>query len=80
MALVLPDGTQHIRLGVMSGRLEDRPIGENGFGYDPLFIADGQTLTNGELDAPTKDAISHRGKAVRAIVPVLISELRRLGG
>jgi XTP/dITP diphosphohydrolase len=64
----------------MSGRLADRPIGENGFGYDPLFIADGQTLTNGELDAAAKDAISHRGKAVRAIVPVLISELRRLGG
>lgn len=80
MALVLPDGTQHVRLGVMSGRLADRPIGENGFGYDPLFIADGQTLTNGELDAAAKDAISHRGKAVRAIVPVLISELRRLGG
>jgi XTP/dITP diphosphohydrolase len=80
MALVLPDGTQHVRLGVMSGRLADRPIGENGFGYDPLFIADGQTLTNGELDAAVKDAISHRGKAVRAIVPVLISELQRLGG
>jgi XTP/dITP diphosphohydrolase len=80
MALVLPDGTQHIRLGVMSGRLADRPIGENGFGYDPLFIADGQTLTNGELDPAAKDAISHRGKAVRAIVPVLISELRRLSG
>jgi XTP/dITP diphosphohydrolase len=80
MALVLPDGTEHIRLGTMPGRLADRPIGNNGFGYDPLFIADGQTVTNGELDPAAKDAISHRGKAVRAIVPVLISELRRLGG
>jgi XTP/dITP diphosphohydrolase len=80
MALVLPGGTQHVRVGVMSGRLADRPIGENGFGYDPLFIADGQKVTNGELDAAAKDAISHRGRAVRAIVPVLISELGRFGG
>ncbi len=79
MALVLPDGAEHIRVGAMSGRLADRPIGKNGFGYDPLFIADGQTVTNGELDPAAKDAISHRGRAVRAIVPVLISELRRLG-
>ena len=79
MALVLPDAAEHVRVGVMPGRLADQPIGKNGFGYDPLFIADGQNVTNGELDAAAKDAISHRGKAVRAIVPVLISELRRLG-
>jgi len=78
MALVLPDGTEHVRIGTMSGRLAAQPMGENGFGYDPLFIADGQDVTNGELDPAAKDAISHRGKAVRAIVPVLISELRRL--
>jgi XTP/dITP diphosphohydrolase len=79
MALVLPDGTEHVRLGTMSGRLAARPIGNNGFGYDPLFIADGQIATNGELDPAAKDVISHRGKAVRAIVPVLIAELRRWG-
>jgi XTP/dITP diphosphohydrolase len=79
MALVLPDGTEEVRFGVMSGRLAVRPVGENGFGYDPLFVADGNTVTNGELDPAAKDAISHRGQAVRAIVPVLIDELRRLG-
>jgi XTP/dITP diphosphohydrolase len=79
MALVLPDGTEHVRVGTMSGRLAESPSGENGFGYDPLFIADGQTVTNAQLDAAAKDAISHRGKAVQAIVPVLISELHRLG-
>jgi XTP/dITP diphosphohydrolase len=79
MALVLPDGTQEVRFGVMLGRLAVRPVGENGFGYDPLFVADGNTVTNGELDPAAKDAISHRGQAVRAIVPVLIDELRRLG-
>jgi XTP/dITP diphosphohydrolase len=79
MALVLPDGAEEVRTGVMSGRLSVSPVGENGFGYDPLFVADGNTVTNGELDPAAKDAISHRGQAVRAIVPVLINELRRLG-
>jgi XTP/dITP diphosphohydrolase len=78
MALVLPDGAEHVRLGTMSGRLTTAPVGENGFGYDPLFVADGQTRTTAELDAAAKDAISHRGQAIRAIVPVLIDELRRL--
>ena len=77
MALVLPDGTEQVRLGDMSGRIAAGSVGDNGFGYDPLFVADGNTVTNGELGAVTKDAISHRGKAVRAIVPVLIAELRR---
>jgi XTP/dITP diphosphohydrolase len=79
MALVLPDGTEHVRIGEMAGRLAVRPAGQNGFGYDPLFVADGNAVTNGELEPAAKDAISHRGRAVRAIVPVLISELRRLG-
>lgn len=78
MAAVLPNGIEHVRLGVMSGRLSEVPRGDNGFGYDPLFVADGYSVTNGELDPPAKDAISHRGQAVRAIVPVLIEELRRL--
>jgi XTP/dITP diphosphohydrolase len=78
MAAVLPNGTEHVRLGLMSGRLVEAPVGQNGFGYDPLFVADGQTVTNAELDPATKDAISHRGQAVRAIVPVLVAELRGL--
>ena len=79
MALVLPDGAEHVRMGEMTGRLAGRATGQEGFGYDPLFVADGQTMTNGELQAAAKDSISHRGYAVRAIVPVLISELHRLG-
>jgi XTP/dITP diphosphohydrolase len=78
MALVLPDGTEHVRVGEMRGRLAVSPAGHNGFGYDPLFVADGKTVTNGELDPSAKDAISHRGRAVRAILPVVITELRRL--
>lgn len=78
MALVLTDGTEHVRLGEMRGRIAVSPAGHYGFGYDPLFVAEGYTMTNGELEPSAKDAISHRGRAVRAILPVLIAELRRL--
>ena len=53
--------------GRMPGRLVRTPRGENGFGYDPIFVADGQQQTNGELAPEVKDAISHRGKALRAL-------------
>lgn len=78
MALVLPNGTEHVRLGEMRGRLAVSPAGHNGFGYDPLFVAEGNTMTNGELEPSVKDAISHRGRAMRAILPVLVAELGRL--
>ena len=78
MAAVLPNGAEHVRLGVLSGRLTEAPRGENGFGYDPLFVAEGQTVTNAQLDPAAKDAISHRGQAIRAMAPVLASELRGL--
>jgi XTP/dITP diphosphohydrolase len=78
MALVLPDGSEHVRIGEMRGRIGVSPAGHNGFGYDPLFVADGYALTNGELEPSVKDAISHRGRALRAILPVLLAELRRL--
>jgi XTP/dITP diphosphohydrolase len=76
MALVLPGGARHVRLGKMEGRLVRAAKGHNGFGYDPIFVAEGRLVTNGELSSADKDVISHRGKAVRAIVPVLIRELR----
>jgi XTP/dITP diphosphohydrolase len=78
MALVLPDGTEHVRIGELRGRLALSPAGQNGFGYDPLFVADGYTMTNGELEPGAKDAISHRGRAMRAIMLALIAELHRL--
>lgn len=79
MALVLPDGAEHLRTGEMQGRLLRAPAGVRGFGYDPLFVTDGQTVTNAELTGEAKDAISHRGKAVRAILEVLAEELERIG-
>jgi len=78
MALVLPDGTEHVRVGEMRGWIGVSPAGDNGFGYDPLFVADGYAMTNGELEPSAKDAISHRGRAVRATLPVLLTELRRV--
>lgn len=68
-ALVAPDGRAWTERGTMEGRIIDTPRGENGFGYDPHFVADGETRTNGELTAEEKDARSHRGAAFRAVRP-----------
>ncbi|HEY5788094.1 MAG TPA: RdgB/HAM1 family non-canonical purine NTP pyrophosphatase [Microlunatus sp.] len=68
MALVSPDGGEIVRHGVVQGRLLTAPRGENGFGYDPLFVPTGHEQTTAELDPAAKDAISHRGRAVRAIL------------
>ena len=76
-ALVTPGGAQVVVEGRMTGRLVRQPRGHNGFGYDPIFVADGKTLTNGELPSAEKDAISHRGKAMRAIAPHIVRATRR---
>lgn len=68
VALVLPDGTERVVRETMEGRLAHAETGDGGFGYDPIFIADGKCVTNAELTPVEKDAISHRGKAVRAMV------------
>lgn len=69
-ALAGPDGETVVE-GRMQGRLVREPRGDNGFGYDPIFVADGLERTNGELAPEQKDAISHRGKALRAIAEYL---------
>jgi XTP/dITP diphosphohydrolase len=75
VAFVLPDGSEHLEIGVLRGRLLREPHGRGGFGYDPIFLADGQKVSNGELSAAAKDAISHRGAALRAIAPVVAKAL-----
>jgi XTP/dITP diphosphohydrolase len=70
-AVALPDGPEHVVEGRVDGRLIREPRGTRGFGYDPIFVPAGSTLTMAELDAAAKDAISHRGRAFRALVPVL---------
>jgi XTP/dITP diphosphohydrolase len=68
-ALVTPAGTEAVAEGRMPGRVVHEPRGTNGFGYDPIFVASGKQVTNGELPPAEKDAISHRGKALRALLP-----------
>jgi XTP/dITP diphosphohydrolase len=60
--------------GIVEGRIVDEVRGDSGFGYDPIFIADGFEQTFGELPPEVKNAISHRAKAIRA----LADRLRRL--
>jgi XTP/dITP diphosphohydrolase len=65
------DDREHIVEAGMTGTLTREVRGSGGFGYDPVFIADGQLVTNAELTPEQKDAISHRGKAIRQIAPFL---------
>ncbi|AZZ42589.1 non-canonical purine NTP pyrophosphatase [Acidipropionibacterium jensenii] len=77
MAFVDPDGTELTETATMEGRVIHQARGTNGFGYDPMFVPDEQqgSLTSAELSPAAKDAISHRGRAVRAIVPAVIAHL-----
>lgn len=68
-ALVVPGGEEHVEIGEMTGRLIREPRGAGGFGYDPLFVPDGQDGTAAELPPEVKHAISHRGKAFTALAP-----------
>jgi XTP/dITP diphosphohydrolase len=70
-ALVLPSGVEHVTHGRMPGRLVRTPVGDGGFGYDPIFVAQGHTRTNAELTPEEKDLISHRGMAFRALAALL---------
>jgi XTP/dITP diphosphohydrolase len=71
-AFVRPDGFEHIEEGRFYGKIAHQVVGSGGFGYDPLFVPDGLNCTSAELSAAEKDAISHRGKAMRAIAPYII--------
>ncbi|MEU8349642.1 MULTISPECIES: RdgB/HAM1 family non-canonical purine NTP pyrophosphatase [unclassified Streptomyces] len=73
-ALALPDGTERVAEGRLTGTLRHTPAGEGGFGYDPVLQPDGETRTCAELTAAEKNAISHRGEAFRALAP-LVREL-----
>lgn len=78
-ALYLPDGRSHCEEGRFLGTILHSPIGENGFGYDPIFQPLGLELSSAQLSAEEKDEMSHRGKALRAIAPHVMKALRSLG-
>jgi XTP/dITP diphosphohydrolase len=75
-ALVVPGGQEVVVHGEWTGRMARAPRGTGGFGYDPVFVPDGDTRTSAELAPHEKDALSHRGRAMRALLP----HLRALGG
>jgi XTP/dITP diphosphohydrolase len=70
-ALALPDGTGETVLATITGVLLRERRGSNGFGYDPIFRPDGHERTTAQMSAAEKDAISHRGQALRALLPAL---------
>ena len=70
-ALVTSSG-EVVVTGSLAGRLTRVPRGRGGFGYDPIFLPDGFDLTTAEMTPEAKDAISHRGRAFRALVPFII--------
>jgi XTP/dITP diphosphohydrolase len=74
-ALVLPSGAEHVTEGTVSGWLTDAPRGTNGFGYDPIFVPASSSLTTAQMSPEDKDAISHRGRALRALAPVIAALL-----
>lgn len=77
-AFATPDGAvRHAEVGKLSGDLTFVPRGEHGFGYDPIFEIPHLGKTAAELDPETKNEISHRGKAFRALAPQLAGVLRQ---
>ncbi|WP_181804686.1 RdgB/HAM1 family non-canonical purine NTP pyrophosphatase [Streptomyces shenzhenensis] len=70
-AIALPDGRERVVEGRLRGVLRHTPTGTNGFGYDPILQPEGETRTCAQLTPEEKNAISHRGKAFRALVPVV---------
>ena len=68
VALVTPDGEEYVEECRWPGTIATEPRGENGFGYDPIFVPhDGNGKTSAELTAEEKDRLSHRGQAMRKI-------------
>ena len=81
IALVIPPaaasgtGFEHVASGVWPGTLATEVSGAHGFGYDPIFIPEGFTVTAAELDPEVKNANSHRARAVKALLPVLLESI-----
>lgn len=75
IAAVLPSGEEIVTRETIEGYIGDAPAGENGFGYDPIFYVDEYGCSTAELTEAQKNAVSHRGKALRAMK----EELKKLG-
>ncbi|MSO43318.1 MAG: RdgB/HAM1 family non-canonical purine NTP pyrophosphatase [Candidatus Planktophila sp.] len=78
-ALVMPDGREEVAEGRFEGRILHSAIGDQGFGYDPIFAPLGMSISSAQMSADEKDACSHRGKSLRLIAPHVIEMLGGLG-
>jgi XTP/dITP diphosphohydrolase len=80
-ALVIPTGLENadsgefVKLALWPGTITTARSGDHGFGYDPIFCPDGETLTSAEMTAEQKDALSHRAQAFTAIMPIVRAQL-----
>jgi XTP/dITP diphosphohydrolase len=75
-AALVASGAEWVVIGQVEGRLIRAPRGSGGFGYDPIFLPDGFDQTTAEMTAEAKDAISHRGRAFRALTPFITAACR----
>jgi len=71
IALVLEEGEQHVFDGIVEGHILEEARGTQGFGYDPIFVPEGQDRTFAEMSSAEKNEISHRGRAVQQLVSFL---------
>ncbi|GAA0203918.1 RdgB/HAM1 family non-canonical purine NTP pyrophosphatase [Glutamicibacter creatinolyticus] len=77
-AVATPDGTAHVELGTMPGKLRTERSGSNGFGYDPIFEPSGSGRSLAEFSAEEKNAVSHRAKAFEALLPQVIEKVNEV--
>ena len=78
ISAISPDGRQCRAEGTCEGLIAQSPTGSNGFGYDPVFFVPDHNATMAQLDAATKNSLSHRGQALAAVIPLLKSTFPEL--
>ena len=74
LCLAWPDGHEEIAEGRVEGELVDPPRGAGGFGYDPMFVSEGQGRTFGEMSAADKQERSHRARALRRLLAMCFEQ------
>jgi XTP/dITP diphosphohydrolase len=74
-AMIAAPDEEVVTEGIMAGRLIREPRGSNGFGYDPIFVPNGYDITSAEMPSELKDSMSHRARALAALLPELLSAL-----
>lgn len=77
VAVATPDGRAETAEGILEGKIAREARGENGFGYDPIFIPEGLSKTNAELKTEEKNKISHRGRAFRKAIKILRNLIKK---